>query len=381
MTHSARGVMALAVAVCATALSGCHADPVSTVPTTLSDPPGLSNDVQSLDTPLQASVFESMSAISGGTSPLARTTRLLAAMAPTRSGGGVLRESSTRKQAFAVKALRPSFATAPAGPGSLIPESYWGKVYVWSTSTQKYVEGSASGGPEDGVEFTLYALNPVSGLPAQPLNPIGFVDLTDHSNNTTYVLDVVVGDGTTTYADYFVSVTATESSIAATASGYVSDGTHRLDFSNSASASSSQAAVDFALGLNHPAVSAHLQASLAIGDPTSVLTITLSVTRGSEKVVLSGTLAATQAQSGASATANIAITVNGRDFASITGTVHSGSSGGYTYDGPERALTGPERDAVDHLLEAPSVLAAAVGPVFAPAEELVGSSYSLGLGN
>jgi hypothetical protein len=377
MTLNATRVMALAVAVCATVLAGCGSDPVGTQPATLSDPAGLSGDVQSLDTPLQAAVFQSFSAL-GASSPIsARTVSFLTAMTPARKALAT-REAAVRKQAFAVKSLRPSFATAPTGAGSLIPETYWGKVYVWSTSTDEYVEGEATGGPATGVRFTLYAINSLTNQPAEPLNPIGYADLTDQSTDTEYKLGVLVADEATTYADYIVAATATQSSFAATAAGFVTDGTHRLDFTNSASASSTHISIDFDLTLNQPDVSAHLHADLVAGDPTTVLTLTFGVTRGSETVVLSGTLGITSTQSGASASANLVIAVNQRQFATVTGTVHSGSVTGYTFDGPDRALTQSERAAVDQLMASPAVLAAAVEPVFAPAEDLVGSSYSLG---
>ena len=57
MTLNAKRVMALAVAVCATALAGCSGDPVSTQPAAIADPVGLNSDVASLSTPLQGSVF------------------------------------------------------------------------------------------------------------------------------------------------------------------------------------------------------------------------------------------------------------------------------------------------------------------------------------
>jgi len=377
MSLNATRVMALAVAVCATVLAGCGGGPVDTPPATLSNPAGLTSDVQSLDTPLQAPVFQSFSALGAGSPLSARTVSFLASMTPTRTAFAT-REAAVRKQAFAVKSLRPSFATAPTGAGSLIPESYWGKVYVWSTSTQEYVEGAATGGPATGVRFTLYAIDAVTNQPAEPLDPIGYADLTDESTDTQYKLGVLVGDATTTYADYIVSATATASSFAATAAGFVTDGTHRLDFTNSASASSTHISIDFDLTLNQPDVSAHLHADLVAGDPTTVLTLSFGVTRGSETVVLSGTLGITPTQSGASASANLVITVNDRQFATITGTAYSGSATGYTVTGPDRALTQSERGAVEQLMASPAVLSAAVAPVFAPAEDLVGSSYSLG---
>jgi hypothetical protein len=378
MILNAKRVMALAVAVCATVLAGCGGDPVSSQPAALADPVGLNNDVASLSTPLQASVFQSFSTL-GASSPIsARTTTVLSAMTPSRLAL-VARQGVTPKQAFALKSMRPAFASAPTGAGSLIPETQWGKVYVWDTGTHAYAEGSATGGPATGVRFTLYAIDPLTNQPATPLNAIGYADLTDESTDTEYRLGVLVASPTATYADYLISATSTQTSFQAVASGYITDGTHRLDFNNSASASSNHIAIDFDLTLDHPDVAAHLHADLTAGDPTTVLALTFSVTRGGETVALSGTIGFTSTQSGASAVANLGVAVNGRQFATITGTVTSNSAQGYTFKGPERDLTTQERAAINQLMAAPAVLSAAAAPMFAPAEQLIGSSYSLGL--
>ncbi|HEY8105796.1 MAG TPA: hypothetical protein VIE46_06785, partial [Gemmatimonadales bacterium] len=283
------------------------------------------------------------------------------------------------KQAFAARAVRPSLATAPTGPGSLIPSSYWGHVFVWDAGTARYVDGSASGGPANGVRFTLYALDPLTGEPATPLNAVGYADLTDQSTTSQYKLGVLVADATTTYADYLVTATTTSSSFFAQATGFITDGTHRLDFSNSASVTTDQVGLDYSLALSQPAVSAHLVATLAVGSSTAVLTTTFGVTRGSETVVLSGTLTATQIQSTFTASASFTVTVNGGAFATITGTAQSGSSASFTYVGPGRALTQPEHAALDQLFAAPGTLSSTIDGAFAPAEHLLGTSASLTL--
>ena len=376
MNRLRKSAIVLAVAVCTAALIGCG-DSTSPSNATLSDPAGLSGDVQALGTPFQATPFQGLSAVSAGATPLARTTRLLAALSPTKPAPAA--QESSARQAFAVRAIRPSLSTAPTGPGSLIPSSYWGHVFVWDAGTAKYVDGSATGGPASGVRFTVYALDPLTGQPASPLNAVGYADLTDQSTTSQYKLGVLVADATTTYADYLVTVTTTSSSFLAQATGFITDGTHRLDFSNSASVTANQVGLDYSLALNQPAVSAHLVATLAVGSSTAVLTATFGVTRGSETVVLSGTLTVTQVQSGFTASANFAITVNGGQFATITGTAQSGASASFTYVGPGRALTQPERDALDRLFEAPGALSTTVDGVFAPAELLLGTSASLTL--
>lgn len=376
MNRLRKSAVVLAVAVCTAALIGCG-DSTSPSNATLSDPPGLSSDVQSLGTPFQATPLQSMSALSAGGGPLARTTRLLAALSPTKPAPASPQLSA--RPAFAAKAIRPSFSTSPTGPGSLIPSSYWGHVFVWDTGTIKYVDGSASGGPPNGVRFTLYAVDPLTGQPATPLNAVGYVDLTDQSTTMQYKLGVLVADPSTTYADYLVAVTTTSSTFLAQATGFVTDGTHRLDFSNSASVSSTQVSLDYSLALDQPAVSAHLVATLAAGNSTAVLTTSFAVTRGSETVVLRGTLTATQFQSNFTATVNFAITVNGAQFATITGTAQSGGTATLTYAGPGRALTQPERDALDRLFSAPGVVSATVDGVYSPVEHLMGTNESLTL--
>jgi len=376
MQQLRKSAMVLAVAVCTAALIGCG-DSTGATNAALSDPPGLSGDVQSLGTPFQAGAFHSLGAISAGSTPLARTTSLLAALSPIRPSSAP--GAGAGKQALALRAVSPSFLTAPAGPGSLIPSSYWGHVFVWDAGSGQYVDGSATGGPAAGVRFTLYALDPLTGQPASPLNPVGYADLTDESTNAQYRLHVLVADATTTYADYVVSVTTTSTSFLAQATGFVTDGTHRLDFSNAASVTASQVGLDYNLALNQPAVSARLVATLAIGSSTSVLTTTFSVTRGSETVALSGRLTATQTPSGFTASANFVITVNDGQFATITGTAQSEASSSFTYVGPGRALTQAERDALDRLFEAPGVLSATVDALLAPAEHLLGTSTSFAM--
>ncbi|HYL28545.1 MAG TPA: hypothetical protein VEU27_01355, partial [Gemmatimonadales bacterium] len=107
MTWLEKSAAALAIAVCTAALIGCG-DSTSPGSATLSDPPGLSSDVQSLGTPFQAPAFQSMSALSAGSTPLARTTGLLAALSPIRPASQP--QGMSAKPALAVRALRPSFA-------------------------------------------------------------------------------------------------------------------------------------------------------------------------------------------------------------------------------------------------------------------------------
>ncbi len=376
MTHLRKVVIGCLIAVCTTAALGCGD---STAPTagTLSDPKGLSADVGSLDTAFTAPVLQSFGtiALTGTGTPLARTAALLGAMSPARVQASLSRRALPRHPAFAVAALRPAFAS-----GSIIPATVWGKTYVWDGTVGHYVEGAGGSAPANGVRFILYAINPLTQQPATPLNAVGYADLTDQSSAGTARLAVTVVGGGVTYADYTVTASATASSFSAQAEGYITDGTRRLDFTNSAAATPSQVTLDYQLAVNQPIVTARLQATLAIGDPTSTLTVNFRVTRGSESVVIAGALSVTTSGSSSAAAADLAITVNGSAFATITGTAQSGGFTSYTVRGPNgRELTQDERDALKSLLEAPSRLSDVVEHLFHPAEELLSKDYQLEL--
>ena len=70
---------------------------------------------------------------------------------------------------------------ASGGKTPLFPINFLGKEFIFDASIDAYVE-YGDGGPENGVRFELYVVDLSSGLPALPLRPFGFVDLTDESD-------------------------------------------------------------------------------------------------------------------------------------------------------------------------------------------------------
>ena len=62
------------------------------------------------------------------------------------------------------------------------------------------------------MRFILYAVDPVSYAPIEPLVETGHVDLIDLSGGTTQAARVLVVSGNTTYVDYTVTATAGASS-------------------------------------------------------------------------------------------------------------------------------------------------------------------------
>ncbi|HEU5171243.1 MAG TPA: hypothetical protein VFU46_11935 [Gemmatimonadales bacterium] len=368
MSQFRRGLSLLALALCTSAVVGCG-DSTGPGAGNLSDPAGLSADVQSLEAPLNAPAMQSFSAValsSAGT-PVARTVSMLAALSP---GGKLSAAGATEGQAYALRALRPSLSLRPSF--AVIPAEVWGKVYVWDEASDQYVEGPGTG-PANGVRFILYAVNPLTQQPAEPVVEVGYADFLDQSSGATNSLRVQVVGGGTTYADYVVSGTSAASSFTAAADGYITDGTHRLDFTADLSASGSQVSLDYALSLDQPAITAHLQLDLGFGGETATLTTSFAVTRGGETVVLAGTLTVTSNGQTSTLTANFSIQVNGGLFATITAAASGGTAASYTVTGPGgRALTDAEREALDRLFEAPSELTELLDRVFHPVEAIFG---------
>ena len=355
-----------ALAVCTAALVGCG-ESNGPGEGNLADPAALGADMDALQTPFEAPVLQSfdMVALSSTGTPTARLVSFLSALSPhgkLPSAGAVQARQSAAFRALGVK---PSLA--------VIPVEALGAVYEWDAGLQEYVEGAATG-PANGVRFILYAVNPLSGLPNEPLDPVGYADFLDESSGATNRLHVqVVGDDAVTYADYVVSGTA-GSTAAASAEGFITNGVRRLDFSAELTASESEIGLHYELTLDQPAVSAELAITLSYNGTSAVIDNMFRITRGSETVVLNGVMTLNSSGETFTATANFTVDVNGGRFATISGSSASGTAVSYTITGPGgRALTDAEREAVYRLFDAPTQLDTLITLLFEPLQQIFGS--------
>jgi hypothetical protein len=107
---------------------------------------------------------------------------------------------------------------APSAPAALFPANVLGKTFAWDPDSNRYRLSNQTGAPANGVRFLLYVTG-TNGLPVEPLQPLGYVDLTDESTPSADVLGVLVQFGSQTVADYTISFVATTSSATITASG------------------------------------------------------------------------------------------------------------------------------------------------------------------
>jgi hypothetical protein len=350
----------------------------------LSNPQQLSTNLQTVSGVVSSPTFSSFGALRTATgSPVA---------APTVSGAllaaAPITPPATSTQAYAgaparLEALRLAAATLGSGiAASVIPPAQIGKVYVWDVTTHAYV--AQSGGPTNGVRVILYAVNS-SDQVIEPTTAVGYVDLLDESTSSTNSLHVLVYGGTpaspgTKYADYKVSGTVTGSpatAFNASATGFVTDGTHTLTFTASFGASqlnttTPHVQVDVTWSLDNPAMSVTLSETVAASDANNLtLTIHFKETYAGETVAVDGTVAVVVSPQ--SVTANLIVSVNTQTFATIKGTITATSNGLQIAHADGSSLSSAELAALSKLFDLPDKLEKAIDNLFHPCERLMGA--------
>ena len=169
--------------------------------------------------------------------------------------------SSTSMQLLAQSPLELDVSTMDSQAdvaADVIPNEVWGTTYVWSTDSLRYVAADVAGAPENGVRVVWYAIDPSTGIPAEPLNALGYVDLSDESTMESNRLAVTVFRyaDEVTLADYYfdLSFAFTQSSFSfdVASMGYLSNGTDQLNFdvSQSLSATETEVTIDQAYALD-----------------------------------------------------------------------------------------------------------------------------------
>jgi hypothetical protein len=306
------------VAVVSLALVGCGGDSSPDAPF---NPVGTSADLEAMNTTFASPTFASFSTFSlmfdaalGG-SPIisssvaaldvrgkdaqgiraaaARSAQRLAAMLKQESAGGASLQSG-----------RVAFASLPVGVA--------GKTFVYDPVTAAYVASDLTGAPSNGVRFILYAVDPVSYAPVEPLVETGYVDVIDLSGGTTQAARVLVVSGGTTYVDYTVTVSTGITSGKVTVNGMVTDGTTQANITlRSTVTFTAGLTLTYSLDLPQRDVSIDLSVGVSdVGQPDSPVTVSLTMQGPNGTIAMSGQFA------GTSGTLNIR--VSGHAFATIT---------------------------------------------------------------
>lgn len=196
------------------------------------NPAGTSDDILAMNETFASPVFASFSTFSLYFDAAIEPAPMVSAAARAfnfrrATTRGELKAAALRT-AQRLAALMPSRVNGNFSASSAaIPAEVAGKTFEFNGGS--YVPTERQGAPANGVRFLIYAINPVTLEPADPLQEVGYVQLTDLSGGSTQAARVVVVSGGTTYLDYAVSATATATSGQVTVSGYVTDGVNRAN--------------------------------------------------------------------------------------------------------------------------------------------------------
>lgn len=259
--------------------------------------------------------------------------------------------ASPRPSAASARYARQLVRLLPgAGPRiqasvSAIPSGVLGATFVWDEETDAYAASDLSGAPSNGVRFLLYAIDPVTHRPVEPVVEVGYVDVTDESTASTTAFRVKVVDGSVVYLDYGVSATGTESSGLVTVSGFAFNGSARANFTlkNTLTQNSSGEmllSLDYRLSVPSRKVNLDWTAAIAnISATDVVVTLDLAISGPNGSVRFVGTY-------GAAGGGNFTVKVNGDLLATISlegsSAVITGASGA--------SLTADEEETLHSIL-------------------------------
>jgi hypothetical protein len=318
------------VSLVSVVLAGCSGESISDAPF---NPVGTTADLDAMNSTFASPAFASFSTFSlmfdaaMGGSPIISTS--VAALNARGKDAPAIRAAAARTAARLAATLNRGLS----GSGSLrsgaafaaVPAEVAGKTFVYDPSTIGYVASELTGAPADGVRFILYAVDPVTYAPVEPLTATGHVDLIDLSEGSTQAARVRVVSGSTTYVDYTASATTSSSSSRLTVIGMVTDGVHQANINlRSTFTFTTGLTLTYSVDLPQRDVSIDLTiGSSDVGQENSPITVTLSMRGPNGTIGMSGQFTDTSG--------SLNITINGSAFAHVT---TSGTSVTYTrHDG------------------------------------------------
>ena len=189
-------------------------------------------EMQAIDGLLGATAWESFAAMSpsfglapAATAAVAGASELAFARAPQSPLEARLLATASAERVWTVAAANEAGVAA-------LPPATLGTTYTWDTTARRYVATPGrAGAPANGVRFVLYAVNPLTREPVVAAE-IGYADLTDvglaRPSGVGLRLEVV--SGATTFLDYTVLADGSESAGSLSVTGFLTDGTTRLNF-------------------------------------------------------------------------------------------------------------------------------------------------------
>jgi hypothetical protein len=162
------------------------------------------------------------------------------------------------------------------------------------------------------VRFLLYAVDPVTFAPIEPLVETGHVDVIELSAGSTQAARVLVVSGGTTYVDYTVTASSTASSGQFAVIGYVTDGTTQANINLRSSVTyTAGLTLTYSVDLPQRDVSIDLTMNASdVSSPDGTLVMSLVMRGPNGTVAMNGQFTDTSG--------TIYVRINGHAFATIT---------------------------------------------------------------
>ena len=355
----------------------------SIAPKSLANPQATSAQLASLDTMFNAAPLHSFSAVSASIQPTAPAP--LPALALASAVNPLTQSSDLRPYARRILAARTFARLIPQmsvrATAALFPVGVVGKTFEWDVGTSAYVATARTGAPSTGVRFILYAINELTGQPANPLVEVGYIDLIDETGSGSPKLHIIVAGvgGTPVYVNYTVTLSGqTANSATITTAGYITNGASspdsvRFNGSISASGSTSSIAVteDVSFDINSRDIHVRDWQQATVTQTSASLRVSFRFEHGGEVVTLDGALNVDQTAGTVSGT--ITSKVDGGLFATCTVTGTS-TSFALTCTGADAdGLNADEQDALHHLGDAVERIGTLFQGILAPAIGVLGA--------
>jgi hypothetical protein len=228
LQYAKRSVLTVA-AVCSV-LTGCG-DSGPEVPF---NPAGTTADLEAMNATFESPVFASFSTFSlmfdpalAGAPMISASAAAMDVRASTTADLRAVAVRSARRLAGLIRSPKHDGFSAAA---AAIPAGVAGRTLVYDVATDRYVLSDRALLATNTVRFILYAVDPVTFAPVEPLVETGHVDLVQLSSTSTSAsARVTVVSGTTTYLNYTVSVVSTASSGRVSVSGFITDGNNEAN--------------------------------------------------------------------------------------------------------------------------------------------------------
>ncbi|HKC40581.1 MAG TPA: hypothetical protein VKC15_13640 [Gemmatimonadales bacterium] len=345
-------------------------------PGDFSDPVAVTTDMQSVDSAFDSDVYRSFSFASlnlgpaaTGVAPLKPAATLLGGTVPKldRSTGHVLLVGAV--QAQRLQQLRPAMDVA-AAQGSIIPDSVYGRVFQWDTASDSYKWQDSIVAGLNGVRFILYQVDEF-GFVVEPTVEVGTLDVIDESTLNHLQLHILVKGlgGTPTYLDYTASISATQTSVTANATGSLSNGlvvgNKTLTFDETFTVTQTRVTANATFTLNDPARTFTVSESATVSGQSLVITGDFRFVRPGETVQFYARLTIDS-----TITISATVRVNGRTVATFNG--EPGDPGTLWKDAGGDPLTADDIAALEALESSAGGFQQALNSLFLPVDTFFG---------